>query len=101
MITDYGAWAGAFVIGAALGALYFMILWLSVRVLTQRTWVFPFTLVAFYLQALIRIGVVLGSLFVAIRLGASAGEIVLAMIGFVVARFMVTTFIGRHDQEGV
>ncbi|WP_372921925.1 ATP synthase subunit I [Roseovarius sp.] len=101
MIATYGAWAVAFVIGAALGVLYFMLLWFSVRALARRTWTFPFHVVAFFLQSLIRIGVILGGLFAAILSGASAGEMVLAMIGFVAARLVITSVMRPQDREGV
>lgn len=101
MTATYGSWAGAFMIGAALGVLYFMLLWISVRALARRTWTSPFHIVAFFLQSLVRVGVVLCGLFAAILSDASAGEIILAMIGFVAARFVITTLVRPQDREGV
>lgn len=101
MTATFGAWLVAFLMGAAVGAFYFILLWFAVRSFAYRTKPFPFHLLAFYVQSLMRIGVVLGGLFLAILLGTSAVEIVLAMIGFIAARFAVTTFVHRQDRKGM
>lgn len=93
-------WVSAFGVGATVGALYFILLWLAVRALTRPSWSFPFRMVAFYLQVLVRIGLVCGGLLLAVMLEAPVGEIALALAGFLVARFVITTVVRRQGQEG-
>lgn len=93
--------AVAFGIGAAVGALYFILLWLAVRVLIDRPRRLPIHMVTFYVQTLVRIGLVCAGLLLAVILEAPVEEIALAVAGFIAARFVITALVRRQGREGV
>lgn len=101
MTAGIGTWAGAFGIGAAISAFYFVLLWLAVRSLTYRAWSLPVHMVVFYFQTLVRIGVVCAGLLLAIVLESPIVEIASAVVGFLAARYVITALVRRPSREGV
>ena len=71
--------------GAVFGLLYLGVLWGAVRLLTsgQSVWLFAAT-------ALLRAGLLLGALWLAAIMGATAAEIAFALLGFVAVRLFAT-----------
>ena len=67
--------------GAVFGLVYLGVLWGAVRVLTsgQSAWLFA-------AMGLLRAGLLLGALWLALRTGATATHIAFALLGFVAVR---------------
>ena len=97
-MTEPLAWALAFGAGAALGAAYFTLLWHAVRSLTQGARAWPVAVFGF--RTALRIGVLCAGLGAAIMLEATLGDIALAGLGFVAARFLVVAAVRRQGRGG-
>lgn len=91
-----GAWATAFLAGAAFGAAYLGILWSSVKVLSRRWGVGLFVSLA-----LLRALLAAGALATAFTLGAGADDIVAAVVGLAAVRVAASrrTYPARGGEE--
>jgi len=81
-------------VGAAFGLLYLGVLWGAVRILTSghSIWLFA-------AMGLLRAGLIVGALWLAIRNGATAVDITFAALGFLAARLLVTRLTKNADPE--
>lgn len=84
-----------FVAGATAGLVYFSALWHSVRGLITEG-----SLRKLVLGAVVRLGMVLGALWLALAAGFSGPTALMAIPGFVAARLAVTRLIGRAVAGG-
>ena len=85
MTTDVQTLIGAGFGGAAIGALYLGLLWMSVQALKG-----PRAAIAFIALAVVRAALVLGALAGALALGAGAGALLAGLAGFIVIRILAT-----------
>ncbi len=71
--------------GAAFGLFYMGALWGAVRILTsgQSVWLFA-------AMALLRAGLLVGALWLAVRVGATAADFAFALLGFIAIRLLAT-----------
>ncbi|MGF6862615.1 F1F0 ATPase subunit 2 [Rhodobacteraceae bacterium MBR-64] len=82
-------------VGAALGAVYFGLLWVAVRALPQdRRGVRVFVGLG-----IARVALLLGALTAAAALGLPAGGIAAALVGFIAMRVAATRWLG-HGTRG-
>ena len=84
----------AILIGAAFGLLYMGVLWGAVRILTsgQSVWLFA-------AMGLLRAGLLLGALWLALWIGATVADIAFAMLGFIAIRLLVTRLAKTVEPE--
>ena len=84
----------ALLAGAVFGLLYMGVLWGAVRVLTsgQSVWLFA-------ALGLLRAGLLLGALWLAIQSGAPALTIAFSVLGFLAIRLLATRFVKRSHPE--
>ncbi len=84
-----------FAAGAAAGLFYFSALWASVRGLTAEC-----SLRKLVLGAALRLGAVLGALWLALAAGVGGPTALAAVPGFVIARMLVTRWVRPAATEG-
>jgi F1F0 ATPase subunit 2 len=89
-----GIWAAAFLVGAALAALYLALLWAGTRSLAGHRPVRDFLL-----SALARAGLVLGALAVWILYTPETEVLVAGLLGFVAVRLAATRAIELRSRE--
>ena len=80
--------------GAVFGLVYLRALWGAVRILTSGHSVWLFAALA-----LLRAGLLLGALWLAVRTGATAADIAFALLGFIVVRLLATRLAKTVEQE--
>jgi F1F0 ATPase subunit 2 len=83
-------------VGAALGALYLVLLWVAVRSLPQDRG----GVLVFVGLALARVALLLGALAVAAALGLRVEGIAAAVAGFVAVRLAATRWLGAEPRGG-
>jgi len=78
----------AILAGGAFGLLYMGVLWAAVRILTsgQSVWLFA-------AMGLLRAGLLVGALWLALQIGATAAELAFGMLGFIAIRLLATRFV--------
>lgn len=84
-----------FVAGATAGLVYFSALWLAVRGLTTEG-----SLRKLVLGAVLRLGMVLGALWLALAAGVSGPTALMAVLGFVAVRLAATRLISSTTAGG-
>lgn len=84
----------AFIAGVCLGAVYFAILWASVRRLTAGA---PARTLAF--SAILRMALIIGAVTGALALGLGAAYLLPAGLGFFAARLAATRLIRPKTEE--
>lgn len=84
----------AILAGAAFGLLYMGVLWGAVRILTagRSMWLFA-------AMGLLRAGLLVGALWLAVWSGATAVEIAFAVLGFIAVRLLATRFVKPANPE--
>lgn len=84
----------AILAGAAFGLLYMGVLWGAVRLLTagHSMWLFA-------VMGLLRAGLLVGALWLAVWTGATAVQIALALLGFIAVRLLATRFVKPANPE--
>ncbi len=83
----------AFVAGAGLGAVYFVLLWLSVQHFTHtgKSWIFVAGVAG-------RILLIVGALVWALNSGVPAGHLAIACLGFLAARLGAKRIVGQRER---
>lgn len=78
----------AILAGGAFGLLYMGVLWAAVRILTsgQSVWLFA-------AMGLLRAGLLVGALWLALQIGATAADLAFGMLGFIAIRLFTTRFV--------
>ena len=78
----------AILAGGAFGLLYMGVLWAAVRILTsgQSVWLFA-------AMGLLRAGLLVGALWLALQIGATAAELAFGMLGFIAIRLLATRLV--------
>ncbi|MDR9486077.1 MULTISPECIES: ATP synthase subunit I [Sediminimonas] len=95
MTAGPAIWALCFAAGMAIGAVYLGLLWAAVRALNGAR-----PAVLFITLAAARALLVLGALAGAIALGAGAGQILAALVGFIAVRVAATRRAGAAERGG-
>mgnify|MGYP005857748549 CR=1 FL=1 len=80
--------------GGAFGLLYMVLLWGAVRILTSGHSVWLFAALG-----LLRAGLLVGALWLAVRAGATAANIAVALLGFIAVRLLATRLAKTVEQE--
>jgi len=82
--------------GGAFGLLYMGVLWGAVRLLTagRSVWLFA-------AMGLLRAGLLVGALWLALWSGASTVDIAFALLGFFAIRLLATRFVKPANSERV
>ena len=84
----------SFLAGGTFGLLYMGVLWAAVRLLTsgQSVWLFA-------AMGLIRAGLLVAALWLALRSGATASDIAFAVLGFIAIRLLATRCVKPAQSE--
>jgi F1F0 ATPase subunit 2 len=95
MIEGFAATIPSLLAGAAFGLLYLGALWGAVRILTsgQSVWLFA-------AMALLRAGLLVGALWLAVWVGATAVDFVFALLGFIAIRLLAKRLAKAAEPEG-
>lgn len=101
MMAQLEIWIAALAVGGAIGALYCLFLWLGVRALTGGLGADRPQWHVFFLQAVMRMGVIFAALALAVVTERSAAEIGAATVGFIVARSLITARVRRQGQGDI
>ncbi|MCZ0813064.1 MAG: ATP synthase subunit I [Pseudomonadota bacterium] len=84
----------AILAGGVFGLLYMGVLWAAVRILTsgQSVWLFA-------AMGLLRAGLLVGALWLVLRSGATASNLVFGVLGFIAVRLLATRFVKPAHPE--